>query len=190
MDNIPADQLEVYTQFGIAAEMAQTLEVDAGNVALACLALFIKTDEITPEQKEWFRYLFNDLDQKTLGALLRSVKNLIKLDDNILEMVDSALIARNYLMHRFFPFHNFALFGVEGRKEMLRELGDIQNKLCAAHWHLIASGDALTGLRGQIHESLEWAESTSGKKVDIQELVHDLRARGKRIRLSSDKGLV
>ena len=103
MDNIPADQLEVYTQFGIAAEMAQTLEVDAGNVALACLALFIKTDEITPEQKEWFRYLFNDLDQKTLGALLRSVKNLIKLDDNILEMVDSALIARNYLMPVFSP---------------------------------------------------------------------------------------
>jgi hypothetical protein len=181
MDDIPADQLEVYTQFGIAAEMAQTLEVDAGNVALACLAMFIDTDKITPEQTEWCRCLSDSLDRQTLGKLLRSLKNLVKLGDDILEVVDSALIARNYLMHRFFPFHNFALFGVEGRKEMIRELGEIQNKLCRAHWFLIAMCDGLHEIRLQI--------KPSGRKMDRQQIAQDMRERGERITLSSDKGL-
>ena len=52
--DIPADQLEVYTQFGIAAEMAQCLEIDASNLALAYIAAFVNTDEITSEPAEWF----------------------------------------------------------------------------------------------------------------------------------------
>src|SRR6202011_5437298 len=113
---VPSDQLEVYTQFGIAAEMAQVLEVDAGNVALAVVALFTDVDKITPEQTEWFRTLIEDLSTRTLGRLLRSDKNLVTCDDNFVETVDEALIKRNYLMHRFFPYHNFALFSAEGRR--------------------------------------------------------------------------
>jgi hypothetical protein len=40
--SIPADQYELYAEFGIAAEKAQVLEVAAGNVALSYLALFVK----------------------------------------------------------------------------------------------------------------------------------------------------
>jgi len=181
LDDTPADQLEVYTQFGIAAEMAQTLEVDAGNVALACLAMFINTDKITPEQTEWWRCVYDSLDRQTLGNLLRSLKHLVKLGGDILEVVDRALIARNYLMHSFFPFHNFALFGVEGRKEMIRELEEIQNKLCAAHWYLIAMCDGLHEIRLQIQPN--------GRRMDAQRMAQDMCERGKRIRLSSDKGL-
>ena len=38
--NTPADHYEVYTEFGMAAEKAQVLEVAAGNVALSYLTLF------------------------------------------------------------------------------------------------------------------------------------------------------
>jgi hypothetical protein len=33
--NMPADQYELYAEYGIAAEKAQVLEFEAGNVALA-----------------------------------------------------------------------------------------------------------------------------------------------------------
>jgi hypothetical protein len=147
--DIPADQLEVYTQFGIAAEMAQVLEMDAGNVAVAYLALFIDTDKITPEQSEAFCSLIKDLDRQTLGQLLRSVKRFGTYDDTILETVDEALTKRNYLMHRFFPFHNFALFSVEGRKEMITELDEIQRKLGVASQLLNGICDTLHRLAGR-----------------------------------------
>ena len=145
----PADQLEVYTQFGIAAEMAQCLEIDASNLALAYIAAFVNTDEITSELAEWFRAINQDLNRKTLGQLLRAVKRFATYGDEILETMDEALIKRNYLMHRFFPFHNFALFSVEGRKEMIAELDEIQKKLTAAHWMLIAMGDGLLAVTGK-----------------------------------------
>ena len=97
--DIPADQLEVYTQFGIAAEMAQCLEIDASNLALAYLAAFVNTDEITSEPAEWFRAINEDLNRKTLGQLLRAVKRFATYGDEILETMDEALIKRNYLMH-------------------------------------------------------------------------------------------
>jgi hypothetical protein len=68
--DIPADQLEVYTQFGIAAEMAQCLEIDASNLALAYIAAFVNTDEITSELAEWFRANQRGSQQKNAGAVI------------------------------------------------------------------------------------------------------------------------
>ena len=157
ISGLPSDQLEVYTQFGIAAEMAQVLEVDAANAALAWLALFTDTDKTTPEQTEWSRSLIEDLTRKTLGSLLRSVKKLVMCDDKIVEIVDEALVKRNYLMHRFFLHHNFALFSAEGRREMLTELDEIQEKLQAAHVMLNVMFDGLHHLAGRttIQEDVE-----------------------------------
>jgi len=175
--DIPTDQLEVYTQFGIAAELAQTLEVDAGNVALAYLALFVDTDKITPEQTEWFRSLMEDLNRKTLGQLLRSIKKLATYDDDILETVDEALVKRNYLMHRFFPFHNFALISVEGRREMLAELDEIQKKLGVAH-------ELLNGIDDTLH-------MLAGRSLEDQDRVRErLLARGRRVKgITNEPGM-
>jgi hypothetical protein len=168
--DIPADQLEVYTQFGIAAELAQGLEVDAGNVALAYLAVFVDTGKVTPDQTEWFRSLMEDLNRKTLGQLLRSIKKLATYGDEVLETVDEALVKRNYLMHRFFPFHNFSLFSVEGRREMLAELDEIQKKFGVAHGMLTAIHDALHML--------------AGRSLEDQDRVRErLLARGRRVQI-------
>jgi len=40
--SMPADQYELYAEFGIAAEKAQVLELEAGNVALLYIALIFK----------------------------------------------------------------------------------------------------------------------------------------------------
>ncbi len=38
--NLPADQYELYAEFGMAVEKTQVLEVAAGNVALSFMMLF------------------------------------------------------------------------------------------------------------------------------------------------------
>jgi hypothetical protein len=57
MIDVPPDLYELYAEFGYASEKAQVLEVAAGNVALAYLALFTDTDNITPEQIKFFRQI-------------------------------------------------------------------------------------------------------------------------------------
>jgi hypothetical protein len=117
--SMPTDQYELYAEFGIAAEKAQVLEVDAGNVALSFLALFVDTDQISAEQRDMFRRIVDDVDRKTLGILLKIIKRGITIDPSILRVVDEALEQRNYLTHKFFRTHNFALFDAAGRKVMI-----------------------------------------------------------------------
>jgi hypothetical protein len=132
------------------------------------LALFFDTDKLTPEQTEWFRSLMEDLNRKTLGQLLRSIKNLVTHGDDILKTWDEALAKRNYLMHRFFPFHIFALFSVEGRREMLAELDEIRKKLYVAHV-------MLNGLHDTLH-------MLAGRSLEEQDRVHQrLLAQGRRV---------
>jgi hypothetical protein len=52
--SMPADQYELYAEFGIAAEKAQVLELEAGNVALLYIALIFKSEEIGHEQRKCF----------------------------------------------------------------------------------------------------------------------------------------
>lgn len=79
------------------------------------VAAFVNTDQITSEEQEMFRGLVDDVNRKTLGALLKAVKRLGTLDQSILEAVDDALERRNYLSHGFFRSHNFAILS-EGRQ--------------------------------------------------------------------------
>jgi hypothetical protein len=87
MIDVPPDLYELYAEFGYASEKAQVLEVAAGNVALAYLALFTDTDNITPEQTEFFRQIVDDINSKTFGVLLKSTKKHGTIDDNIARIV-------------------------------------------------------------------------------------------------------
>jgi hypothetical protein len=169
---IPADQYELYAEFGIAAEKAQVLEIDAGNVALSFLAFFFKTNELTTEQIEMFRSIDRDLNRKTLGALLKYVKTTANIDDYILQALDDALEKRNFLTHKFFLTHNFAIYSAVGRKEMIQELKEIQNTLGLAHWMLHGLSEGLDKLSGK-----------SGVDLD---LVKQLETQGKRLKLFQD----
>lgn len=130
---MPEDQYELYAEFGIAAEKAQVLEVAAGNVGLMFVSLFLNGDQISDEQREQFRFLVDDVNRKTLGALLRIVKSLGTFDESILDAVDEALEQRNYLTHHFFRHQNFAILSEAGRKIMIKEVREIQRKLDLAH---------------------------------------------------------
>jgi hypothetical protein len=94
--NIPKDQYELYAEYGMAAEKAQILEVEAGNVALAFLALFVGKDhKIDGEEREFFRSLVDDVNRKTLGCLLKSIKSLVTFDESVLNITSARKIVTN-----------------------------------------------------------------------------------------------
>jgi hypothetical protein len=165
---MPADQYELYAQFGIAAEKAQVLEVAAGNVALSFVTMLVKPEEITPEEMQMYRAIVDEVNRKTFGSLLNHLKKALTLSDSLIQIVDEALERRNYLTHHFFRTHNFALYNEEGRKVMMAELKEIQGKLDIAHRTLegMAAGiDQIVGRttdRGMVERLV-----ARGKKVNI-----------------------
>jgi hypothetical protein len=165
---IPPDQHDLYAEFGVAAEKAQALEIAAGNVALSFLAVWVKKDEITPEVSEFFRSIVDDCNRSTLGKLLKQIKSIGSFDDAIIRAVDEALERRNYLVHKFFRTHNFAISSEDGRREMRTELREIQIKLDYAHALLVG----ISGVLDQLGEL-----DHSGDKI----LLEELQARGKRV---------
>jgi hypothetical protein len=164
--DIPADQYELYAEFGMVAEKAQVLEVAAGNVALGFLAMFVKTDEITPEQTEMYRAIVDDVNRKTFGSLLKHLKKTMNLSESIIKVIDEALERRNYITHHFFRSHNFALYSEKGRETMTAELKEISEKLDLAKRTL----DAMAELMDQM----------AGRKTDTG-MIERLIARGKKL---------
>jgi hypothetical protein len=167
--DIPADQYELYAEFGIAAEKAQVLEVAAGNVALSYLVLFVDTDHISADDSRSFRALAEDLDRKTLGRLLQHVKSLANFDSSMLRVINEALKQRNYLTHKFFRSHNFAIFDAVGRKAMIDELKDIQRKLDLAHAMFIGVSSILEKMAGfgALSQAIAEEFQAQGKRVNI-----------------------
>jgi hypothetical protein len=161
------ERYAVYAEFGFAAEKAQCLELDAGNVILAHLQFWRGNRDVDEETREWFRQLASDMNRRTLGNLLKHRKGLATYDENILDAIDAALEKRNYLVHRFFPSHNFAIFSVEGRQEMVEELQEIQRQFDRATM-------MLNGIAGTL-------DKAAGKEPLSQELLEQLVADGKSI---------
>lgn len=167
--SVPADQYELYAEFGIASEKAQLLEVEAGNVALSFLALFVNTDQISAEQTEMFRSIVDDVNRKTFGTLLKHLKAIVTFDQSILRIIEDALERRNYLIHHFFRTHNFAIFDAAGRKAMVEELKDIQIKLDLAHDALLGLSSAFEAFagRGGVSDAIAKETLAEGKRVRI-----------------------
>jgi hypothetical protein len=167
--SIPSDQYDLYAQFGIAAEKAQTLELEAGNFVLTYLGLFFKPGQITEQQREFLSSLVDDMNHKTLGRLLKSIKGLATFDQNFLDTVESALERRNYLTHHFFRAHNFAIHSEAGRRGMIEELRKIQEEFGLAQAMLSAASGALQGLTGLPRVTEEQIKKlvAEGRRVEI-----------------------
>jgi hypothetical protein len=165
--SIPSDQYDLYAQFGIAAEKAQTLELEVGNFVLTYLGLFFKPGQIAEEQRQFLSSLVDDMNHKTLGRLIKSIKGLSTFDQRFLDTVESVLERRNYLTHHFFRYHNFAIYSEQGKRGMIEELKKIQEELSLAHAMLSAASGAL-----QVHTGLPRVT-----EAQIQKLV----AEGRRV---------
>jgi hypothetical protein len=87
--------------------------------------------------------------------------------------VNDALEKRNYLTHKFFRKHNFAIHSVEGRKTMLAEIREIQESLSLAHTVLSGMTESLSQLlaklfgRNMLSEQEALTLMGEGKRMDI-----------------------
>ncbi len=140
---------QLYAEFGIAAEKAQVLELEAGNVVLLFIALTVDPKTITPADKAAYRKLADEVDRKTLGSLLRQIRKIIEFDSSSEKVISEALRKRNYLVHGFFKTHNFAIFNESGRIKMREELNDISKHLDIAHMHLSVISQLLEKISGR-----------------------------------------
>jgi hypothetical protein len=171
MTSCPDDPRELYYEFGRAAEMAQAMEMEAGNLALVYASTLVDTSEITDEQREFFRALLQEVNKRTFGNLFRQIRKMGEIDDSIIATVNDALEKRNYLTHKFFRQHNFAIHSAEGQKTMLADIREIQASLSRA----LA---VLSGMTGSLSQLL--AKLFGRNMVSEQEAIN-LMAQGKRV---------
>jgi len=169
MSEMPKDLQELYCKYGQTAEMAQVLEFEAGNFALAYASLLFNPETITDQDSRIFQAVIDDVDRRTFGNLLTQIRKIATISDDIEKTVSNALDRRNYLVHRFFKVHNFAIHSEVGRKSMISELDAIYRDLTLAHAVLSGMTHTFNEAFGRPNISEDQVEELlrRGKKLDI-----------------------
>lgn len=159
----------LYAKFGRAAEMAQVMELEAGNLALAYAMIAFDPDNLTDEEKRILQSVSEDIDRRTFGYLVKFMKKSMNISESIEETVTSALDKRNYLTHRFFRTHNFGIHSDEGRARMSKELSEFHETFVHAHAILHGMTHTLNEAFGNPNISQEYADALleEGRRVDI-----------------------
>ena len=122
---------DVYQKFGFASEAAQLLETELGTILLVSGA--IKQNLLEKQDREAASELYNNINRKTLGQLLKGVKNSDISVEHLEELLSRALKERNRLVHSFYRQHNFRRNSEDGRQVMLDDLEKIHEVLLVAY---------------------------------------------------------
>ena len=114
-------QKEIYAHAGLALYWAQCLEKSLENILVINSRL--SGECITLADLEAFE---NDVENQTLGRLLRNARKHIRFDGDSEKSLSLALKNRNFLAHRFFKKHAEDFFSEMGRDRMIAELIEIR----------------------------------------------------------------
>jgi len=169
MNDYPDDLRTLYFEFGRTAEMAQVMELEAGNLALAFVSLAFNPSKITDEERRFFKAIIDDVNSRTFGNLLKQIRKIGKVSEGIEKTINDALEKRNYLVHKFFRSHNLQINSEEGRKEMRAELEEIYESLSRAHATLSGMTNTLNQIFDRPNISQEEAIElmSKGKRIEI-----------------------
>jgi hypothetical protein len=122
---------DVYEKFGFAAEAAQLLETQLGNILFAAGAAEARLLE-NPNPKE-AADLLGTVNRQTLGQALRALHRSTDSLAHLESLLAKALRERNRLFHSFYREHNFRRNSEEGRAVMLQDLDTIHDTLLDAY---------------------------------------------------------
>ena len=122
---------DVYSKFGDAAEAAQLLETELGNLLLSAA---VEAHGFRRKQnKALARKILGDIDRKTLGQLIQALTKASQPDEKLQGTLMLALSERNRLNHLFYRQHNLRRNSEEGRMLMLADLQVIHEHLLEAY---------------------------------------------------------
>lgn len=94
------DPKEVYAFAGLALYNANLVEASLINLAAA-----LQLDRVRGITRELFDEIFENLETKTLGKLLKATRSLTTVPPEIDLVLSRTLDERNYLAHHFFREH-------------------------------------------------------------------------------------
>jgi hypothetical protein len=144
---------DVYHKFGLAADVAQLLETELGNMLIKhrCVeaGLFYGGNPALAST------IFESVNRHTLGQLLKSLNNHTESLDALSDLLSTALKERNRLFHSFYRQHNIRRNSEEGRTIMFDDLETI-------HCALIDAYKAVLLLRGVDLENLASGDQPTG----------------------------
>lgn len=115
---------EVYAHYGLAMYRAQCVEQSIVQLLIFFDFFPQKVPHYTSNE-QWetdFDSFTGDLSSKTMGQLIKKLRDLNALDANGDAKLSDALKKRNRLAHSFFVDHALAFLSEEGRLAMVKEL--------------------------------------------------------------------
>jgi hypothetical protein len=122
---------DVYWKFGYAAEAAQLLETELGNVLIK--HGIVEGNLANRPNPSRAADLVRQIDKHTLGQLIANLKTKNQPIANLEDVLGKALDERNRLFHSFYRQHNFRRNSDEGRQRMLDDLESIHKALLDAY---------------------------------------------------------
>ena len=122
---------DVYWKFGFAAEAAQLLETELGNMLIKHGV--VEENLVNQPNPNRAADLFRQVDRQTFGQLSTKLKTKNQAVANLEDVLAKALDERNRLFHSFYRQHNFRRNSDEGRQRMLDDLESIHKTLLEAY---------------------------------------------------------
>lgn len=122
---------DVYQKFGFASEAAQLFETELGSILFISGA--VEKNLIETQDPDAANTLYRSINRKTLGQLLKGVKNTSVSVEHLEELLSKALKERNRLAHSFYRQHNFRRNSEDGCQIMLDDLEYIHEVLLEAY---------------------------------------------------------
>jgi len=129
---------EVYAHFGLALYLAQVLEHGIVNALVYTDLIPRRTGNVTTQQ-QWaqeFDIFMDGHFEKTLGRLIKTLKNHVAVPKSLEEDLSKAQKLRNFLAHAFFRERSVEFMSFPGREKMIEELETAQTQLRLADKNL------------------------------------------------------
>lgn len=134
---------EVFAFLGFAAFLAQELEAELINVAVA-----LRAEEGPELSDQAIEQLFDTHEKRTLGTLLVGVRSRLTLSAGAETAIARAADERNRLIHRFFREHASHFLTPTGRGKMIEDLRSMARSFLEADTFLTDLSNELWALRG------------------------------------------
>lgn len=144
---------DVYRMFGEAAEGAQLLETELGNILMSTRA----EDENLFERENRGKgaEILEKINRSTLGWILKELRGRNGIPDDADRAFANALAERNRLMHVFYREHNFRRNSSDGCKLMVADLRTIDHTIMEAYAIALKVRRALPIVFGELPDHLD-----------------------------------